>query len=92
MSAENALKLIEKLKSDSTLQEKLRGSGASGFQQVAKDAGFDVTPQEFAEALQKHVRSANPNDIVFTASDGIVSGISSGVTSGHVSAVGSGII
>lgn len=53
MSEEQLNRLLEALKSDKSLQEKLKAAtSADSFSAVAKEAGFDISPDEIQQAQQ----------------------------------------
>jgi len=74
MSADNAQRLVKALKDDPSLLGRLSQAGASGFQKVASEAGYDTTPQELAAALNNSVvSSVRNNETAFTAASSIIS-------------------
>lgn len=91
MSTQDADRLLEALRTNTSLKEKLKKAGRSGFERTAADAGFQVTREEFANAVKAMVVKADlagPHG--FEVADGVVSGVAS-ATSGHVGGVVSGI-
>tara|TARA_R110002020_G_scaffold5971_16_gene24658 strand:- start:9417 stop:9695 length:279 start_codon:yes stop_codon:yes gene_type:complete len=91
MSVVEAERLLNDLHSNADLKNTLKAAGSDGFESAAKEAGYDVTRHDFADAIKAQVVRADlAGPRGFELADGVVSGISSGISS-HVSGVGSGI-
>jgi hypothetical protein len=89
--ADDADRLLNDLKTNSGLKDKLKAAGVDGFEHTAKAAGYHVTRTQFADAIKAAVVKqdlAGPKG--FQVADGIVNGVAGGVNN-HVSAVGTGI-
>jgi hypothetical protein len=87
----DADRLLQDLKQDNALKDKLKAAGRDGFESTAAAAGYHVTRSQFADAIKAAVVKqdlAGPKG--FEVADGVVSGVTGGI-SGHVSGVGTGI-
>lgn len=62
MSAQNANKLIEKLKNNEALKQRFRSAGAAGFEKLAAAEGCACTLEEFQDATKKAARSVALDD------------------------------
>lgn len=53
MSVENAERLLELIKDDPALRDRLNGAGVAGFEATAADLGCECTLEEFATAIKE---------------------------------------
>src|ERR1700730_5991548 len=59
MSAQDATRLLADLKTNPTLRAQLAAAGNAGFEAAARAAGYNVTPAEFAAAVNNSVTANN---------------------------------
>lgn len=62
MSAENARKLIDKLKGNESLKAKFKAAGADGFEALAKAEGHPCTVADFQAALKQAAKEVKLTD------------------------------